>query len=251
MLKIMTIMLVFASASVSAFAAELTARQIMERAQEAQGGRDWADVKTLYLKGHGIFYSNGTQENPVIAESYTMWREMDQNRSAAHGPDGKVKIIALAKGKRFIAVSYDGVDTYTGDGKMPADKAAAYWASNFGFGIIRQALKPEFTLVRLPDDIIDGHKSYMVKIIDPQKQETLFGLDAKTFAIRKAAFNTPKGWHERIYDRFFINKRPRWLQAGHIRLYYNGVKANELFWQEIKVNPPLPPETFRLETSVK
>jgi hypothetical protein len=248
-LKIMTLMLVFVTAS--AIAAELTARQILERAQQAQGGKDWAEVKTLYLKGHGIFYSNGTQENPVIAESYTMWREMDPNRSAAHGPDGKVKIIATAKGKRFIAVSYDGVDSYTAEGKMPADKAAAFWASNFGFGIIRQALKPEFSLVRLPDDMIDGHKSYMVKIIDPQKQETLFGLDAKTFAIRKAGFNTPRGWHERIYDRFFVNRKPRWLQAGRIRLYYNGVKANELFWQEVKVNPVFPDGTFRLEQQLK
>ncbi len=229
----------------------LTARQIMERATEAQGGKDWAQVKTLYLRGHGIFYYGGTNENPTVAERYEMWREMDPDRAAAHGPDGKVKILALAQGKPFITVSFDGVDTWTGDGKMESDKAKTYWASNFGFGIIRQALKPDFTLVRLPDDIIDGHASYMVKIIDPQKQETLFGIDARSFAIRKAGFNTPRGWHERIYDRFFVNKKPRWLQAGHIRLYYNGVKANELFWDEVKVNPALPPATFQLVPSPK
>ncbi len=235
-----------------AIAAEnLTARQIMERATEAQGGKDWAQVKTLYLRGHGIFYANGTSDTPTVAERYEMWREMDPNRTAAHGPDGKVKILAVAAGKPFITVSHDGIDTYTADGKMDAEKARSYWASNFGFGIIRQALKPGFSLVRLPDDIIDGHKSHMVKIIDPQKQETLFGIDAKSFAIRKAGFLTPRGWHERIYDRFFVNRNPRWLQAGHIRLYYNGVKANELFWEEMKVNPPLPEDIFRLVPRAK
>ncbi len=227
----------------------LTARQILERATQAQGGTDWAQVKTLYLRGRGIFYSGGTNDNPTVAERYEMWREMDPNRAAAHGPDGKVKILAVANGKPFITVSYDGVDTYTADGKMEAATASSYWASNFGFGIIRQALKPGFTLVRLPDDIIDGHKSHMVKIIDPQKQETLFGIDAKSFAIRKAGFLTPRGWHERIYDRFFVNRNPRWLQAGHIRLYYNGVKANELFWETVKVNPPLSESSFRLDTT--
>jgi hypothetical protein len=226
---------------------DLSARQILERAFEAAGGADWANVRTLYLHGHGIFYPKATQGEAVRAESYTMWREMDLNRASAHGPDGKVKIFAVAGGKPFISVAYDGVDTYTADGKMDPAKAASYWAGNFGFGIIRQALKPGFDLTRLPDDLIDGHASYMIMIKDPTGEQTLFGIDAKSFAIRKAGFNTPKGWHERIYDRFWKNKNPRWLQAGHIRLYYNGVKANELFWTEVKVNPEMPEGTFRLE----
>ncbi len=226
---------------------DLSARQILERAYEAHGGADWANVRTLYLHGHGIFYPKGTQDAALRAESYSMWREMDHNRTAAHGPDGKVKIIATANSKAFISIAYDGVDTYTADGKMDPAKAANYWAGNFGFGIVRQALRPGFELTRLPDDIIDGHASHMIMIKDPKGEQTLFGIDAKSFAIRKAGFNTPKGWHERIYDRFWTSKKPRWLQAGHIRLYYNGVKANELFWTEVKVNPPMPEATFRLE----
>jgi hypothetical protein len=224
----------------------LTARQILERTVDAQGGSDWAQVRTLYLRGHGTFFYNGTNENPTRAERYEMWREMDPARAAAHGPDGKVKIIAVAGGKPFVSIAYDGTNTYTADGIMDPEKAKAYWASNFGFGIIRQALKPGFTLTRLPDDLIDGHPSYFFRITDPEKQDTLFGVDAKSFAIRKAGFMTPKGWHERIYDRFFVNKKPRWLQAGHIRLFYNGVKANEIYWEQVTVNPPLARDTFQL-----
>jgi hypothetical protein len=227
-------------------AESLTARQILERTVEAQGGSDWAQVRTLYLRGHGKFFYNGTNDNPTLAERYEMWREMDPDRSAAHGPDGKVKILAVAGNKPFVSIAFDGTNTYTADGLMDPEKAKAYWANNFGFGIIRQALGPGFVLTRLPDDFIDGHPSYLFRITDPEKQETLFGVDAKTFAIRKAGFMTPRGWHERIYDRFFINKKPRWLQAGHIRLFYNGVKANEIYWEEVKINPLLGPETFRL-----
>jgi hypothetical protein len=241
------ICLIFMFAFAPCSAAEpLTARQILERTVAAQGGTDWSQVRTLYLRGRGTFYYNGTNENPTQAERYEMWREMDASRAAAHGPDGKVKILAIAKGKPFITVAYDGINTYTADGILDPEKAKSYWASNFGFGIIRQALKPGFTLTRLPDDLIDGHASYFFRITDPQKQETLFGVDARTFAIRKAGFMTPKGWHERIYDRFFVNQKPRWLQAGHIRLFYNGVKANEIFWDQVNVNPVLTPDTFQL-----
>jgi hypothetical protein len=206
-------------------------------------------VRTLHLKGHGTFFPGGTAASKVIAERYEMWREMDPNRTVAHGADGKVRIEADRGGAPMIRVAFDGTTTYTADGPMDPAKAAAYWANNFGFGIIRQALKPGFTLTRLPDDWIDGHAVYVVRIVDPSGQETVFSFDQAKAFVRRVGFATPRGWHERTYDRYFSQSKPRWLQAGRIRLTYNGVVQNILIWEQVKVNPVLAAEVFVIQPS--
>ena len=57
-------------------------------------------------------------------------------------------------------------------------------------------------------------------------------------------FATPKGWHERSYDDFVTLANPRWLQARKVTLYYDGVKANEVYWTTTKVNVPVDAALF-------
>jgi hypothetical protein len=247
------IILAFLLISHAAFAKspEPSARQILERAFEAQGGAAWAQVRTLKLSGHAIFYPKGTHENPLIAERYIMLREFDPGREIAHGPDGKIRIEYFSNATPVFQVAYDGSVTTTEKGEMPAADADKFWASNFGFGIIRQALKPGFILTRLPNDKVDGFSVYMLKITDPKGQDTLFGFDQKTHYIRRAGFMTPRGWHERTYTDFMVLKKPRWVQARHIRLTYNGVLANELFWRDVKINEVMPTGSFRISAIAK
>jgi hypothetical protein len=84
----------------------------------------------------------------------------------------------------------------------------------------------------------------MVRVTDPEGTATLFGIDKQSSAIRLAGFATPKGWHVRIYDDFVRLKNPDWLQAKKVTLYYNGVKANEVFWDDFQVNAALDPALF-------
>ena len=62
-------------------------------------------------------------------------------------------------------------------------------------------------------------------------------------------FVTPKGWHYRIYGDFIWLKTPGWLLARHVTLYDNGLKANEVFWTETKVNVKVDPALFRPPTA--
>ena len=57
-------------------------------------------------------------------------------------------------------------------------------------------------------------------------------------------FMTPKGWHVRTYDDFVTLKNPRWLQARTVTLYYNGVKANTVYWTKTVVNGPVDDALF-------
>ncbi len=54
----------------------------------------------------------------------------------------KVRIIAKAGAQQLFTVGYDGQTTRTERGIRPKVEADVFWASNFGFGIIRHAFNP-------------------------------------------------------------------------------------------------------------
>jgi hypothetical protein len=223
-------------------------RAILAKAIEAHGGEDWASARTLVLKGRAVFWGKSGAEPTSAPDSYVMYREFDTDRQAAHGAEGKLRIIVSNKGKLLWTVGYDGVTSWNDKGVIPKEQADAYWASNFGFGIIRHALKPGFVSERLPDGNVDGFATYMVRLTDPSG--SLFGIDRKSHAVRMVGFATPRGWHQRTYGNFFRPKSiPKWLQAGVVTLYYNGVKQNEVHWQSVEINEPLDPETFIVPNS--
>jgi hypothetical protein len=232
-------MLLWAAASPT-----LSADDILARATEAAGGEQWANARTLTLSGTAVFYGPTGPEPRSRATSYRMWRVFDPARTAAHGAEGKVRILACDGARQLFTVGYDGQTTWTERGVTPKAEADALWAANFGFGIIRHARQPGFKADHMPDDSIGRHPLYMVRLTDPVGQITLFGIDQKSFAIRTMSFATPKGWHVRTYDDFYRLPGSRWLQARHVTLYYNGVKANEVFWSDAVVDKPIPDDIF-------
>lgn len=223
---------------------DLDGNAILALAREAAGGDAWANASSLELSGKAVFYGPESHEPRSKADNYRMWRIFDRNRRAAHGPDGKVRIIARDGEKLLFEVGFDGKTTWTEKGVIPKQKADKFWANSFGFGIIRQAGKPGFIATRIADDSISGHKLYMVELIDPNGGKTLFGVDQDSHAIRKIGFGTPRGWHERTYSDFIYLDNPRWLQARHVTLYYNGRKSNEVFWTKAKVDKPIETNIF-------
>lgn len=227
-----------------AAAPSLDAATILDRAQEAAGGQEWVNAKTLTLSGTAIFYSATGAEPRSRATSYRMWRVFDPVRSVAHGADGKVRILACDGARRLFTVGFDGATTWTERGVTPKAEAEAFWAANFGFGIIRHARSHGFKAERVPDDRIGSHPIYMVRVTDPSGGVTLFGIDQQSHAIRTMGFATPRGWHVRTYDDFYRLPGRRWLQARHVTLHYNGVKSNEVFWRDTVVDQPIADDVF-------
>ncbi|WP_417614272.1 hypothetical protein [Parasphingorhabdus sp.] len=240
------IMIALIGSPLAAAERALDGAEILALAREAAGGDGWANAKTLTLSGHAVFYGSKGHEPKSIADNYRMWREYDLQRKSAHGAEGKVRIVAKSGEKTLFEVGYDGETTWTEKGIMPKRQADKYWATNFGFGIIRHAEKPGFVVTRLADDRFDGHKIYVVELTDPQGARTLFGIDQEFYAIRTLGFSTPRGWHRRTYRDFVKLKNPRWLQARHVTLYYDDRKSNEVFWTETKVDQPIDGQVFTL-----
>lgn len=221
----------------------LSAADIMQKAQAAAGGETWVNPKSLAMSGYAVFYKNGV---PVKHEVHNMWRVYDRVKSDAHRADGKVRIESLRDGKPVINISFDGTTTYTANGPQPASAADTQWASAFGFGVGRHAFDPGYSLERLADDLVDGHPVYTVKITTPAGSSTHFWLAQNNYAILKIGFDTPRGWHERIYSNFFKNAETDWQQPGRVRLYYDGVKSNEVIWLSFEINKDHPDCLFTL-----
>lgn len=220
----------------------LTARDIIAAAHEAAGGPVWRDVESLYLEGYNIIRSADGGE--IVWDRYAMWREFSDEKANAHAAEGKVRIEAWAGDTLTMLIAFDGETTYDQNGPVPEVVAAKAWASNFGFGAIRNALDDGWTQARLPDDLVDGEPAYMVELTDPSGSKTRFGVRQSDFATVYAGFDTPRGWHERRYSQFFTVEGSTWVQPGRVRLFYDGVKANEAIWTKARIGEPAEPDVF-------
>jgi hypothetical protein len=231
-----------------ALADDLTPEAIVQRAHEAAGGAAWKRPKTLHLTGRATLYRDGLAANALVLDHYEMWRVFPAWNDAAHGANGKFRLEGRAGERVVIRQSFDGTDTWDANGKLPPALASREASENYGFGIIRFALDEGFRLVRLPDDQVEGHPSHAVRVIDPTGSETTFWIDRESFAIRKVGFDTPRGWHERIYSDFYRVEPSGFMQPGRVRLYYKGALTNDITWEQAVVDAPIADAVFVLGT---
>jgi hypothetical protein len=236
-------LLYLAAGPLQAQPSDPAARAVVERAVAAHGGDIWLEPATLELVGTATFYDPATGAVRSEADDYRMWRTFEEGRTAAHEASGKVRIIARSAGRLLFEVGFDGETTWTERGIMPRAEADAYWASNFGFGIIRSALEEGFALSSAPPRDIGGRLTAIVRIVDPKGAQTLFGFDKESGFVTYMAFVTPRGFHERFYGDF-VRLENGWVQARRVTLAYDGVIANTVFWRETRVGAPLDPALF-------
>ncbi|MDB4293671.1 hypothetical protein N9954_09725, partial [Maribacter sp.] len=160
----------------------LTAIQVMQKAHEKAGGSFWQKPKSLSMKGHAIFYRDGKASNH---ETHNMWRVFEGSKQDAHVANGKVRIESFKDSIPVFMVSFDGENTYDLRGKQEQSAADARWASNFGYGAIRHALDDGYSLELVEDDTVKTKPTYTIKVTDPNKGETFFGIDKEGFKIVK------------------------------------------------------------------
>ena len=233
-------------------AAPLTGAEIVARAHAAGGGETWLHPKTLIMTGHAAFYPKASQESQIKVADYRMWRVYPARSTDAHVANGMVRIDAkLADGKVYFQNAYDGADTFTQAGLVPGAQASKEWSENFGFGIIRFALNPGFSIDRLPDDTADGRPIFMLRVNDPDGGKTLFGISRDTYQVVWLGFATTRGWHERRYSNFYRKPGVSFTQPGLVRLYYDGIKQNEIAWTDYRVGEPVPRTWFQLTAASK
>jgi hypothetical protein len=220
----------------------LSGLEIAKKTIEANGGEVWKRPKTLQLSGEATLFWNG---KVYRLNTYKMWRVFPESNDNARNANGKVRFDALENEKVFFKISFDGKNTtqiLSDDAK--ANEETLKWSNNFGFSIFRFVENEGFSVTTLPEDAVDGFPCYFIKITDPKGSKTIFGVDKKTFNIRLAEFDTPLGFHQRIYSDFKWHKNPKFLQPRRLRIFNDGIKTADIFWREYKVNQPIDDEIF-------
>lgn len=215
---------------------------IIALAHEAAGGATFVEPGALFLSGHNTIY--GRDGGARTWDRYAMWRVFADEKADAHAANGKVRIEAWQGDKLAMLLSFDGQATYNQGGRMEDQSANAMWSNNFGFGAIRNALDEGWTQDRRSDRTIDGKPAYMVQLTDPSGGKTLFGFERSSLQILYVGFDTPRGWHERRYSDYFSKPGLDWQQAGRVRLYYDGVLANEAVWTDFEIGGTYEDEIF-------
>lgn len=247
MKRMLSLLLVaFCAAPVSAADHGPDAREIVRMAHAAAGGESWKRPQTLHLVGSATLYRDGTAASKAAVEHYEMWRVFPAWNRAAHGANGKFRLDARNGDAPLFQISYDGQDTWNGKARVEQAEASREWSENFGFGIIRFALDEGFELTRMADDQVEGHAAWTVRVADPDGGQTLFWIDQADHSVRKVGFDTPRGWHERIYSDFYMVQSPRFQQPGRVRMYYAGALVSDILWTRAQVDRPIPHDTFVL-----
>ena len=229
-----------------ALQADATPLEIVRWAADRAGGDAWLHARTNRMEGWAELCRDGTFGQCVRADGYGMHRVYPTTLASAHAGTGKFRLDATRGDTAIFRMSYDGERSYDQDGPLPPERAARSEASGFGFSAIRFADQPGFSLQRLADDSVEGHPCFMVRVTDPSGSSTIFGIDQESAYIRLAAWDTPKGWHQRVYSDYYWVPDPGFLQPGRVRLYYGGAKEVDIRWTSATINEDIPDAVFVL-----
>ena len=224
----------------------LSGRDIVARAHAAAGGEAWLHAGSNVMRGHATLCRGGRREACVHADRYEMYRVYPTELAKAHAGSGKFRLDAFDGERVLFQVAFDGERSYDQDGVVPGPRAQTDEGTGFGFSAIRFALEEGFTVERLVDDQVEGRPCFFVRVTDPSGQTTLFGIDQQDYSIRSAAWQSPRGWHQRLYSEFYRVGDGGFLQPGRVRHYYDGVKSVDIHWTSAELGSDIPDETFVL-----
>lgn len=224
----------------------LSARDIVARAHQAAGGNAWLKAGTNVMRGHAELCRDGRPDACVRADRYEMYRVYPVELRQAHAGSGKFRLDARSGDRVLFQMAFDGQRSYDQNGPVDGPRAESDEGTGFGFSAIRFALEEGFGVERLLDGDVDGRPCHTVRVTDPSGQKTLFGIDRESFHILSAAWQSPRGWHERRYSEFYRVGTEGFLQPGRVRHYYEGVKSVDIFWTSAEIGKPIPDATFVL-----
>jgi hypothetical protein len=226
-------------------AAEPTPAQIIDRALEDAGGQLYRYPGSYHFTGVYLDYRGKTVAD--VHQPYELWRVQPRDHPRGRVADGKIRVSAFLDGKPSMQLAFDGAKTYDINGPTGEGGEAAFWRTTMGFGMIRFALSPGYTLTRLADDKVDDRPVRMIRVMDPSGESAVFSIRKSDYRVVRVSFPTPRGLHERIFSEFFTKKGSRWVQPGRVRSFINGEKEAEFIWTDYQIGVPLQDDLFVIQ----
>lgn len=227
-------------------AKEPTPDEIIDRALEDAGGQQYRYPGSYHFTGVYLDYRGKTV--PDVHQPYELWRVQPRDHPRGRVADGKIRVSAYLNGKPSLQLAFDGTKTYDINGPTGEGPEAGFWRTTMGFGMIRFALSPGYTLTRLADDKVDNQPVRMIRVTDPFGESAVFSIRKADYRVVRVTFPTPRGLHERIFSEFFTKPGSKWVQPGRVRSFINGEKEAEFLWKDYEIGPQLDDELFVIQS---
>jgi hypothetical protein len=226
-------------------AAEPTPAQIIDRALEDAGGQQYRYPGSYHFTGVYLDYRGKSVAE--VHQPYELWRVQPRDHPRGRYADGKIRVSTFLNGKPSLQLAFDGAKTYDIKGPTGEGGEAAFWRTTMGFGMIRFALSPGYSLTRLADDKVDNEPVRMIRVTDPSGESAVFSVRKSDYRVVRVSFPTPRGLHERIFSEFFTKPGSSWVQPGRVRSFINGEKEAEFVWTDYEIGIPLKDDLFVIQ----
>ncbi|MEM9686004.1 MAG: hypothetical protein AAF934_03680 [Bacteroidota bacterium] len=223
----------------------LTVKHIIQKTIAAHGGAVWKHPETLQLNGSAVMYpENGTE---IILDTYAMWRVFPKTNTHARKANGKVALLAMSGAEVFFDLRFDG----SASRFLLSDQAKKFqdhfkWTNNFGFGIIRFALDRNLECTLTDSYHFGTVPCHYIVIKDASGQETIFGIRKEDFRILYMGFDTPLGFHLRVYGHFKSYPETAFLMPLSLCIYYDNVRWFDVRWHDFVLNRSIAPKVFEI-----
>jgi len=220
--------------------AQIKAEEIIEKSLQAQGGRQLLEKiqDSVVTASARIYISTGE----LLTE-----RVVYSKRNPV-----RLRIEETVLGMKVV-IGYDGEKIWMEQmGKimlMPENLAPAVKASLKREDLLLRYKDKGYKIEYIGETQVEGKKSYQVKIIDPEGEETIYYFEAETFLPLKMEYMAPdetgKIFKNEIISLDF-RKIENMVVAFKVIGYTDGRKTLELNIQEIKINQGLADSLFQM-----
>lgn len=210
---------------------------LADAARQALGGKAYVEQRTQVSQGKGTLSPPGVPQSFPIQSLVIYQVFPDKIRSEFILPMGS------------MIQAFDGT---AGWGSMmggPVQDQTAELKASLAYGdhVLRLAGQPGWTVRPLPDAEVEGKPAQVIEIADEAGHATRFYLDPESHLTVKTA-------HEdggETTETFYADYRPiDGVQVAHkTTVLQNGIKAAEITFTEVQVNPEVVPAVFEKPAS--
>ncbi len=239
-MKRMTLFMLAAVFSLTAFAQDLTLDQILKNYYDVNGIEKMKDVKTIIIKGKSVAMG---QEFP-----FTMYKTRPSNFRLEVPIQGTTMLQIFNGEKGWMVMPWTGT---TEPKEMTGEQLKGFKKETDLEGPLYDYKAKGSTVELVGKEDMEGSEVYHLKLTDKEGDVTEFFIDAENFVILKTKSKTTMRGQEVESVTYFSDYQEQdgFVSAHSIEVKNNGQMSQSMAVTEIKYNEPVDDKLFQKPVS--
>ena len=239
-MKRVTLFMLAAVFSLTAFAQDLTLDQILKNYYEVNGIEKMKDVKTITIKGKSVAMG---QEFP-----FTMYKTRPSNFRLEVPIQGATMLQIFNGEKGWMVMPWTGT---TEPKEMTKEQLKGFKKETDMEGPLYNYKAKGSTIELVGKEDMEGSEVYNLKLTDKDGDITNYFIDAENFVILKAKAKTTMRGQEVESETYFSDYQEQdgFVIAHSIEIKNNGQTGQSMIITDIKYNEPVDDKLFQKPVS--